>query len=91
MKTIEIGDARDSLGKYAERSKDLPLVITDHGHPIAALLPVPNADIETVSLSANPKFMALVERSREKQHKEGGISSREMRKKLGIAPSGQGR
>ena len=55
MKTIEIGDARDSLGKYAEHAEDFPLVITSHGEPVAALLAVSNADLETVSLSTKPK------------------------------------
>lgn len=82
MKTIEIGDARQRLGKYAGHGEDLPLVITDHGRPIAALLPVPNTDMETVSLSANAKFIALVDRSRQRQSKEGGISSDEMRRRL---------
>jgi antitoxin (DNA-binding transcriptional repressor) of toxin-antitoxin stability system len=85
MKTVEIIDALESLGKYAEREEDLPIVVTDHGRPVAALLPVPNADLETVSLSTNPKFLAIIERSRERQTKAGGISSDEMRKRLGIA------
>jgi prevent-host-death family protein len=85
MKTIEIDDARERLGKYAEREEDLPIVVTDHGRPVAALIPVPNADLETVSLSTNPEFLAMIERSRERQAKEGGISSDEMGRKLGMA------
>ena len=41
-----------------------------------------NADIETVAISGNPKFIALIERSRAKQKTEGGISTEEMRKRL---------
>lgn len=85
MKTIEMDDAHESLGKYAGREKDLPIVVTDHGRPVAALLPVPNADLETISLSTNPKFIAMIERSRERQTKEGGLSSDEMRRRLGVA------
>ena len=85
MKTIELDDARESLGKYAGREEDLPIVITDHGRPVAALLPIPNADLETISSSTNPKFIAMIERSRERQTKEGGISSDEMRRRLGVA------
>jgi hypothetical protein len=84
VKTIDIGDARDSLGKYAEHSEDFPLVITNHGEPVAALLAVPNADLETVSLSTNSKFLALIERSRQRHANEGGLSSREMRRRLGM-------
>jgi hypothetical protein len=41
-----------------------------------------NADIETVSLSNNPKFLNLIERSRARQKSEGGISTEEMRRRL---------
>ena len=44
----------------------------------------PSADFETVSLSTNPKFLAMIERSRARQKLEGGISSGEMRRRLGI-------
>jgi hypothetical protein len=37
-----------------------------------------------ISLSKNPKFLALIERSREKQKTKGGISSKEMRDRLRI-------
>ncbi len=82
MNIIEIKDAKDSLRDYAERMKDDPIVITEHGRPIAALLPLENIDIETASLSTNPEFIALIERSRQRQTAEGGISSEEMRRRL---------
>ena len=82
MKTIERTEATDSLAKYAEQTQDFPIVITEHGQPIAALLSVPNADLETVSLSTNPQFLSLISRSRVCQEKEGSISSEEMRRRL---------
>jgi len=47
------------------------------------------ADLETVTLSTNPQFLALIERSRVRQKSEGGISSTEMRRRLKVkqAPS----
>jgi hypothetical protein len=53
------------------------------GKPVAALVRITNADVETVSLSNNPKFIALIERSRSRQKSEGGISTEEMRQRLG--------
>jgi hypothetical protein len=41
------------------------------------------AGTETVALSANPEFLALIERSRRRQKAQGGISSAEMRRRLG--------
>jgi antitoxin (DNA-binding transcriptional repressor) of toxin-antitoxin stability system len=58
------------------------VIITKKGRPVAALVSIPNADIETVSLSNNPRFIALIERSRARQKSEGGISSEEMRRRL---------
>jgi len=84
MRTIEINEAKDSLGKYAAHSEDFPLVITEHGQPVAALVDIPNADLETITLSTNPKFLALIERSRQRQASEGGISGQEMRRRLGV-------
>lgn len=82
MKTVEITDARDSLATYAEHRKDFPIVVTDHGRPVAALLALDNTDVETASLSANPQFISLIDRSRRHHAQKGGISSREMRKRL---------
>jgi hypothetical protein len=43
-----------------------------------------DADWETESLSNNPKFLAILERSRKRLREEGGISSDEMRRRLGL-------
>jgi antitoxin (DNA-binding transcriptional repressor) of toxin-antitoxin stability system len=85
MKIIDIGDAQGTLGEYAKHAEDFPLVITDQGQPVAALLAVPNADLETVAMSTNPDFLAIIERSRQRHAAEGGITIEEMRRKLGVA------
>jgi hypothetical protein len=54
------------------------------GKPFAALVSIRNADNETVSLSMNRKFLAVIERSRSRFKKEGTISSEEMRRGLGL-------
>lgn len=84
MKTVEIKDARDGLGEYAAHLGDDPVVVTDHGRPVAALVSVGNADMETVSLSTNPKFIELIQRSRAHHAAQGGVSSADMRARLGI-------
>jgi PHD/YefM family antitoxin component YafN of YafNO toxin-antitoxin module len=82
MKTLECSEANLPLADYARKLKKVPVIITKEGKPLAALISLLNADMETVSLSDNPKFIALIERSRAKQKKEGGISTREMRRRL---------
>jgi prevent-host-death family protein len=82
MKKIEITKASGPLSEYAQKAKKDPIVVTKKGKPIAAVVPVPNADTETVSLSTSDKFLAIIERSRSRHKKEGGISSSEIRRRL---------
>jgi hypothetical protein len=42
------------------------------------------ADIETVSLSNNPRFLEIIDRSREQQKAGKVTSSEEVRRKLGL-------
>ncbi len=82
MKTVEVSRATLPLSDYTKEVKKEPVIITKEGRPVAALVSLPNADIETVSLSNNPKFIALIERSRARQKSEGGVSTEEMRRRL---------
>ena len=77
-------EARSSLATYADQVAKEPVIITVNGKPVAALVAIDNADLETVSLSTNPEFLALIERSRACQEAEGGISSEEMRRRPGM-------
>ncbi len=85
MRIIELQQASRALRDYAEESAGEPLVVTADGKPMSVLMPIENADLETVSLSTNPKFIALIERSRQRHEQEGGISSDEMRRRLGVS------
>jgi antitoxin (DNA-binding transcriptional repressor) of toxin-antitoxin stability system len=82
MKTLELSEATRPLAEYTKDVEKEPLVLTVDGDPIAALVAVEKADLETLSLSTNPQFLALIERSRARQRAEGGISSEEMRRRL---------
>lgn len=84
MKRIEMAEPTAPLAEYVRVVSQEPLIITVDGKPVAALVPIENADLETVTLSTHPQFLALIERSRARQKVEGGISSEEMRRRLGI-------
>jgi antitoxin (DNA-binding transcriptional repressor) of toxin-antitoxin stability system len=87
MKIIEIAEANETLAKYASDLAEEPVIITSNGQPIAALVTLENVDMETISLSTNPRFIELIERSRTKRRSEGGVSSVEMRQRLGLSRS----
>ena len=83
MKTIEATEATAPLKEYAKDVGKEPLILTVDGKPVAALVPIENADLESVTLSTNPRFLSLIERSRVRHKLEGGISSAEIRRRLG--------
>ena len=72
------------LAEYVRDISKEPVILTVNGKPVAALVSIENADLETVTLSTHPQFLALIERSRARQKAEGGISSTEMRRRLGL-------
>ena len=84
MKTLEMVEATAPLAEYVQDVRKEPVILTIGGRPVAALVPIENADLETVALSTHPQFLALIERSRARQKAEGGISSTEMRRRLGL-------
>ncbi|MBE9010362.1 hypothetical protein IQ250_09110 [Pseudanabaenaceae cyanobacterium LEGE 13415] len=72
MKTIDISEIAALLETYGESEQ--PFLLTRNGQPIAAVLPVgENADLESLSLSTNPKFAEIIERSRNSQKEQGRI------------------
>ena len=85
MKIIDLAEATETLAVYAAAVTQEPVIITVDGKPVAALVAIENADLETVSLSTNPAFLALIERSRARHQAEGGLSSTEVRRRLGLS------
>ncbi len=84
MKTLEIEKATGPLAEYARRVGEDPVVLTEDGKPVAALVAVRNADLETLTLSTRAQFISLIKRSRERHNREGGISGSEMRRRLNL-------
>jgi prevent-host-death family protein len=84
MKKIELAKASGPLSEYAEKARRDPVIIIKRGKPFAAVVPIRNADEETVALSTNRKFLKIINRSRSRAKKEGTISASELRHRLGL-------
>ncbi len=65
MKTIEISTASKSLSEYADELGDEVIVLTLHEEPVAAIVSLRGTDRESLSLSTNPEFIAIIEQARE--------------------------
>ncbi|MFL5805616.1 MAG: type II toxin-antitoxin system prevent-host-death family antitoxin [Roseiflexaceae bacterium] len=84
---VELAEATQSLAEYAQQVDDGVIIVTSNGRPIAAVVALPNTDAETVELSQNAQFLAIIERSRARQTQEGGISSADMRRRFTETPT----
>ena len=91
MKTLEMAKATAPLAEYARDVSKEPVILTVDGKPVAALVSIENADLETVTLSTHPQFIRLIEQLRTRQEAEGGISSEEMRRRLRVKKTPRGK
>lgn len=92
MKTLDVAEAKGSLASHARRLRGEPVILTQDREPLMVLVPVERgADVESVSLSMNPEFLALIERSRALHKPGSGLSTAEMRRRLGIKRKAQRR
>ena len=82
MKTIDVGDATDTLSDYARKGLKEALVVTRRGKPLLALTPIRRGDWESMPVATNPKFLAIIERSR--RSRRPGLSTEEMRRRLAL-------
>jgi antitoxin (DNA-binding transcriptional repressor) of toxin-antitoxin stability system len=84
MKKVRLNEATSPLSYYVRKARQEPLIVTENGKVIAALVPVGGMDFESLSVSTNPEFIDLIERSRRRLQEEGGMTSDEVRRKLGL-------
>jgi antitoxin (DNA-binding transcriptional repressor) of toxin-antitoxin stability system len=84
MTKVQFKKASGPLSEYAEKARKDPIIVMKRGKPFAAVIPIRNADDETVVLSTNRKFLRIIDRSRARVKKEGGISAGELRRRLGL-------
>jgi len=91
MKRVELSKATKPLRDYAERADQELVVVTARGKPVAAVISLAGIDEESLAVSTDRGFGQLVQRSRERREREGGVSATEVRKLVQSMPSAGGR
>jgi hypothetical protein len=86
MKTLDLS-AVAALAPHLQSEALEPLFLTKDGHTVAAVVPAGDEDVESLLLSINPQFLAILERSQKRLKSEGGVSTAEVRKRLGLLPT----
>jgi antitoxin (DNA-binding transcriptional repressor) of toxin-antitoxin stability system len=84
MKNVELTQANDSLGQSVRDLAGEPLVVTESGVPIAALVPIDELDLESLALGSNPRFLAIIEEARAQCRQGLGLSTEDVRRELGL-------
>ena len=54
VRKVDIAQATEPLARYAQSADEGPLVVTEDGQPIAVVIGVENADLETVAMATTP-------------------------------------
>jgi antitoxin (DNA-binding transcriptional repressor) of toxin-antitoxin stability system len=86
MRTVDISNATKSLANYARELNGESVVVTKNSKPFAALVPLKGKAISSLRHRADPAFRKMIEEAREDFRRNGGISSAELRRQLGLPP-----
>jgi PHD/YefM family antitoxin component YafN of YafNO toxin-antitoxin module len=84
MKKLELERANDALANYVQEIGQETLVLMRNGQPVAILMPLTDTDLETIALSTNPEFLAILEASRESLKTKGGTPIEVVKQRLGL-------
>lgn len=84
MKTQTIEMSNITLRELARLTRSELVIVTHENVPVYAIVPLDEADYEAWILSENQDFMALIERSRERYRREGGVPLDQVRQQLGL-------
>jgi PHD/YefM family antitoxin component YafN of YafNO toxin-antitoxin module len=80
MRTIEISTASRPLSAYADELDQDVIILTSNNEPIAAIVSLKNIDRESLALSLNPEFMAIIEQARAECRAGKTLSLEEMKR-----------
>ena len=87
MKTIEL-DQVTALEPFVREGNGEPLILMENGRAVAAVVLTSEDEVEDLLLSINPQFQAILERSRQRLTEEGGLTTEQVRGKLGMPTAG---
>ncbi len=82
MKKVALAKATHSLAEYLRLLQGEPLVVTEAGKPVAALVPIEGMDLEQLAIGTSPAFLNLIECSRRRHESAAGLSTEEMYQRL---------
>ncbi len=83
MITIYLSEV-SALTPHLQPESREPVILTRGGQAITAVFPANKEDVGNLLLSTNAQFQAILERSQRSFESEGGVTSAEVRRQLGL-------
>jgi len=84
MTTVTLEHTSLTLQDIAKLLREGPVVVTEHGQPVMAVIRLDEAEAEAWLMGQSEELMALVEQARQRLRTEGGLSLDEVRRELGL-------
>ena len=82
MKTIEMPANHAEFRRAIQHARREAVVLTQRGKPIAAMVPLEDADAETLSLSTNRRFLGILRQSFKQLDAGRSVSFEEMQRRV---------
>ena len=87
MKIAPLAEVRDRFSAYIDESRESPVVVTRNGRPVAMIIAIEDeADLDSLLLAHNPRFVQLLDAARERVRVTGGVPLAEMRGRVEATP-----
>ena len=86
MKRLPIQEAQTDLARLIDGVRQEPIALTRRGKVCAAIVAMDESDFEAYSLAHNPKFVELIQRSRERARREGTVPLEKLEQDLKLPP-----
>ena len=84
MTTVTLEQDKLTLRELAKLAKNGPVLVTEQGQPIVAVIALDEAEAEAWLMGQSEELMEIVEQSRQRLREEGGLSLEEIRQELGL-------
>ena len=82
MKTASIAEIETKFKDFVKASEAGPVVVTDHGRPVAVLVGIEDEDdVERLLMGCSPQLRAILDRSWQQIQEGQGISHEEFWKR----------
>lgn len=83
MKIAPLAEVKNHFSAYIDESRESPIIVTRNGKPVAMLVAIAEEDdLDTLLLTHNPRFVALLEAAQQRVKASGGVPLAEFRQRL---------